>query len=130
MTTCISRATNPLYNPPWIRIHSNTRNSISFVRDKNAKFALNNDILFDKGKHLFYIKYSIKLKYFNCWCSNIFVFRGDLACNIALDAVRTVVRDQGDRKEIDIKNYAKVEKVSDYLKHIYRFLPVLFIMIG
>ncbi|XP_068741405.1 T-complex protein 1 subunit gamma-like [Montipora capricornis] len=36
---------------------------------------------------------------------------GDLACNIALDAVQTVARDQGDRKEIDIKNYAKVEKV-------------------
>ena len=52
-----------------------------------------------------------------------------MACNIALDAVRTVVRDQGDRKEIDIKNYAKIEKVSDYLKHIYGFLPVLFIMI-
>lgn len=39
------------------------------------------------------------------------IYRGDLACNIALDAVRTVVREQGDRKEIDIKNYAKVEKV-------------------
>ncbi|XP_074624432.1 T-complex protein 1 subunit gamma-like isoform X2 [Acropora palmata] len=36
---------------------------------------------------------------------------GDLACNIALDAVQTVARDQGDRKEIDIKNYAKVEKI-------------------
>lgn len=36
---------------------------------------------------------------------------GDLACNIALDAVQTVARDHGDRKEIDIKNYAKVEKI-------------------
>ena len=47
-----------------------------------------------------------------------------MACNIALDAVRTVVRDQGDRKEIDIKNYAKVEKVSDYLnmfRDFYQF---------
>ena len=67
-------------------------------------------------KHFFHIKYSIKLK---CLSKNVnvlilyclLVFRGDLACNIALDAVRTVVRDQGDRKEIDIKNYAKVEKV-------------------
>lgn len=42
----------------------------------------------------------------------VYLFRGDLACNIALDAVQTVVRDQGDRKEIDIKNYAKVEKVG------------------
>ncbi|EDO31685.1 predicted protein [Nematostella vectensis] len=36
---------------------------------------------------------------------------GDLACNIALDAVKTVALDRGDRKEIDIKSYAKVEKV-------------------
>ena len=36
-----------------------------------------------------------------------------MACNIALDAVRTVAKDQGDRKEIDIKNYAKVEKVGN-----------------
>ncbi|XP_062848495.1 T-complex protein 1 subunit gamma [Trichomycterus rosablanca] len=34
-----------------------------------------------------------------------------LACNIALDAVRTVELDENGRKEIDIKNYAKVEKV-------------------
>lgn len=34
-----------------------------------------------------------------------------MACNIALDAVRTIARDQGDTKEIDIKNYAKVEKI-------------------
>lgn len=31
-----------------------------------------------------------------------------MACNIALDAVRTVLRDNGGRTEIDIKNYAKV----------------------
>lgn len=52
-----------------------------------------------------------------------------MACNIALDAVRTVVRDQGDRKEIDIKNYAKVEKVSYYLTHFYGFCLVSFTMI-
>ena len=40
------------------------------------------------------------------------LFRGDLACNIALDAVRTVARDHGGKVEIDIKNYAKVEKVG------------------
>uniref|UniRef100_A0A673ITL5 T-complex protein 1 subunit gamma n=2 Tax=Sinocyclocheilus rhinocerous TaxID=307959 RepID=A0A673ITL5_9TELE len=34
-----------------------------------------------------------------------------LACNIALDAVRTVELEENGRKEIDIKNYAKVEKV-------------------
>lgn len=35
-----------------------------------------------------------------------------LACNIALDAVRTVELEENGRKEIDIKNYAKVEKVG------------------
>ena len=36
----------------------------------------------------------------------------DLACGIALDAVRCVhIEDRG-HKEIDIKRYAKVEKVS------------------
>lgn len=37
---------------------------------------------------------------------------GDFACNMALDAVSRVTVDQADgRKEIDIKRYAKVEKV-------------------
>ncbi|XP_026083239.1 T-complex protein 1 subunit gamma [Carassius auratus] len=34
-----------------------------------------------------------------------------MACNIALDAVRTVELEENGRKEIDIKKYAKVEKV-------------------
>ncbi|XP_048584096.1 T-complex protein 1 subunit gamma [Nematostella vectensis] len=49
------------------------------------------------------IRSSVGTKFINKW--------GDLACNIALDAVKTVALDRGDRKEIDIKNYAKVEKV-------------------
>lgn len=37
----------------------------------------------------------------------------ELACNMALDAVRTVELEDGTgRKEIDIKKYAKVEKVT------------------
>eukprot|EP00795_Rhopilema_esculentum_P005876 gene5876-11203_t len=36
---------------------------------------------------------------------------GDLACSIALKAVRTVLKDDNGRREIDIKRYAKVEKV-------------------
>lgn len=36
----------------------------------------------------------------------------DLACSIALDAVRTVEFEENGRKEIDIKKYAKVEKVQ------------------
>jgi len=35
----------------------------------------------------------------------------NLACDIALDAVKTVTTCQGDKKEIDIKRYAKVEKI-------------------
>ncbi|XP_050044153.1 T-complex protein 1 subunit gamma [Dermacentor andersoni] len=36
---------------------------------------------------------------------------GDLACKIAIDAVKTVCIEEGGRKEIDIKRYAKVEKI-------------------
>ena len=35
-----------------------------------------------------------------------------LACSVALDAVRTVQCEENGRKEIDIKKYARVEKVS------------------
>lgn len=35
-----------------------------------------------------------------------------MACNIALDAVRTVELEEHGRKEINIKLYAKVEKVK------------------
>ena len=44
-----------------------------------------------------------------------FTFRGDLACSIALKAVRTVLKDENGRREIDIKRYAKVEKVFHLL---------------
>merc|ERR1719289_124709 len=35
----------------------------------------------------------------------------DLACDIAMDAVRTVTIEDSGKKEIDIKRYAKVEKI-------------------
>lgn len=35
-----------------------------------------------------------------------------MACNIALDAVKTVQFEENGRKEIDIKKYARVEKVN------------------
>jgi len=35
----------------------------------------------------------------------------DLACDIALAAVKTVTTEQGGKREIDIKRYAKVEKI-------------------
>ena len=40
-----------------------------------------------------------------------FLSRGDLATSMALKAVRTVLKDDNGRREIDIKRYAKVEKV-------------------
>lgn len=36
----------------------------------------------------------------------------DLACQIALDAVSTVSIEENGRKEIDIKRYARIEKVN------------------
>lgn len=50
------------------------------------------------------IKSAINTKTINRW--------SDLACSIALDAVKTVEFEENGRKEIDIKKYAKVEKVS------------------
>ncbi|XP_067878853.1 T-complex protein 1 subunit gamma [Heterodontus francisci] len=41
----------------------------------------------------------------------------DLACNIALDAVKTVELEENGRKEIDIKKYAKVEKIPGGFIH-------------
>jgi len=39
------------------------------------------------------------------------IYRADLACDIALEATATVSVEQNGRREIDIKRYAKVEKV-------------------
>lgn len=50
------------------------------------------------------INSAISTKAINRW--------SDLACSIALDAVRTVELEENGRKEIDIKKYAKVEKVQ------------------
>ncbi|XP_034954174.1 T-complex protein 1 subunit gamma [Zootoca vivipara] len=49
------------------------------------------------------IKSAISTKAISHW--------SDLACTIALDAVRTVEFEENGRKEIDIKKYAKVEKI-------------------
>lgn len=38
-----------------------------------------------------------------------------MACKMALKATTTVVIEEKGKKEIDIKNYAKVEKVSYFL---------------
>jgi hypothetical protein len=38
-------------------------------------------------------------------------FRSDLACQISLDAIETIMVDTNGRREIDIKRYARFEKV-------------------
>lgn len=58
----------------------------------------------DRGMMLKIINSAINTKALSRWST--------LACNIALDAVRTVEMEENGRKEIDIKKYAKVEKVG------------------
>ncbi|XP_076846660.1 T-complex protein 1 subunit gamma [Brachyhypopomus gauderio] len=57
----------------------------------------------DRDMMLKIINSAINTKALSRWSS--------LACNIALDAVRTVELEENGRKEIDIKKYAKVEKI-------------------
>ncbi|CAH8537668.1 unnamed protein product [Dicrocoelium dendriticum] len=73
-------------------ILSSLRDNLSIPIDINNKDEMNN-----------LIKSCIGTKFVNQW--------SDLACQIALDAVRTVTVDSDGRKEIDIKRYAKVEKI-------------------
>ena len=42
-----------------------------------------------------------------------------MACKMALRATKTVVVEDKGKKEIDIKNYAKVEKVSYLCLHLW-----------
>eukprot|EP00057_Strongylocentrotus_purpuratus_P029840 XP_780013.2 PREDICTED: T-complex protein 1 subunit gamma [Strongylocentrotus purpuratus] len=57
----------------------------------------------DRGQMMNIIKSCLGTKFINQWA--------DLACQIAYDAVNTVSLEENGRKEIDIKRYAKVEKV-------------------
>ncbi|XP_015672107.1 T-complex protein 1 subunit gamma [Protobothrops mucrosquamatus] len=61
------------------------------------------------------ISSAISTKAINRW--------SDLACSIALDAVRTVELEENGRKEIDIKKYAKVEKIPGGFIEDSRVLP-------
>lgn len=53
------------------------------------------------------VKSSIGTKFASRW--------SDLMCKLALDAVRTVSKDDDGKREIDIKRYARVEKVLKIL---------------
>lgn len=57
----------------------------------------------DKDKLVEVINSCIGTKFIRRW--------SDLACQIALDAVYTVMMEENGRREIDIKRYAKVEKI-------------------
>ncbi|XP_017879695.1 T-complex protein 1 subunit gamma [Ceratina calcarata] len=57
----------------------------------------------DRSKLIEVINSCVGTKFIGRW--------SDLACQIALDAVYTVMLDENGRKEIDIKRYAKVEKI-------------------
>ncbi|CAG8654890.1 7591_t:CDS:2, partial [Scutellospora calospora] len=57
----------------------------------------------DQKEMLNLIKSSIGTKFASRW--------SDLMCQLALDAVRTVAREENGKREVDIKRYARVEKV-------------------
>lgn len=58
----------------------------------------------NKEEMLNLIKASIGTKFVSRW--------SDLMCNLALDAVRTVaLEDESGRREVDIKRYARIEKI-------------------
>lgn len=57
----------------------------------------------DKNKMIQVINSCVRTKFIGRWC--------ELACQIALDAVYTVLLEENGRREIDIKRYAKVEKI-------------------
>ncbi|CAF0775770.1 unnamed protein product [Didymodactylos carnosus] len=57
----------------------------------------------NRNEMLHVVKSCIGTKYISRW--------SDLACQIALDAVQTIAIDENGRKEIDIKRYARFEKI-------------------
>lgn len=57
----------------------------------------------DKSQMMNIVRSCLGTKFISKWM--------DLACQIALDATSTVLMEENGRKEIDIKRYAKVEKI-------------------
>ena len=101
---------------PWLerRIHPTTiisgyfhalDDALSIMRKYASDIDTNN-----KEKMLDIIKSCIGTKFIAKW--------NDLMCNIALEAVQTVVVDLENRKEIDIKRYVKVERVKKKKNHV------------
>jgi len=66
------------------------------------EIALNVDVNND-DEMIALIKSSIGTKFISAW--------GDMMCKLALDSVRTVSTEINGKREVDIKRYAKVEKI-------------------
>ncbi|KAK0085697.1 hypothetical protein PV325_004580 [Microctonus aethiopoides] len=73
--------------------------TIEILQDK---ISINLDVN-DRDKLVEVVKSCVGTKFIGRW--------SDLACQIALDAVHTVLLEENGRREIDIKRYAKVEKI-------------------
>lgn len=58
----------------------------------------------DRTKLAQVVKSCVGTKFIGRWA--------DLACDIALDAVHTIMLEENGRREIDLKRYAKVEKIA------------------
>lgn len=71
----------------------------------------------NRGAMLNIINSAVTTKAISRWSS--------LACSIALDAVTTVQFEENGRKEIDIKKYARVEKVDSFNVR-FRFFGFVF----
>ena len=63
------------------------------------------------------IKSSIGTKFVSRW--------SDLMCKLALDAVRIVIKDDEGKREVDIKRYARIEKVLKILIPVDARIPFL-----
>lgn len=72
------------------------------LEDLKHKVAIPVDLT-NKEEMLKIVKSCLGTKFISKWM--------DLACNIALDATATVAVEENNRKEIDIKRYAKIEKI-------------------
>lgn len=57
----------------------------------------------DKKKLIEVVQACVGTKFIGKW--------SELACKIAIEAVETVALEENGRREIDIKRYAKIEKV-------------------
>uniref|UniRef100_A0A0K8TS67 T-complex protein 1 subunit gamma n=1 Tax=Tabanus bromius TaxID=304241 RepID=A0A0K8TS67_TABBR len=72
---------------------------VNFLQNNTAIPSIGND----KAKMTEVVKACVGTKFIGRW--------SDLAVKIALDAVETVATNENGRKEVDIKRYAKVEKI-------------------